>query len=91
MFFEINSQYIDWNMIAAIGSIISVIVSLITVNIAYKQLMQPLNTKITYGSFLTLQAEKSLFHIRFFNKGFKTIFIENIGYYIDEKFFLLII
>lgn len=77
------------NIVGIIGTWIGAISTLIAVIIAYKQLIQPTIAKIEIGGFVTQKLDPPqppIFHIRFFNNYIKTVFIENVGYSIDDIF-----
>lgn len=76
-------------ILGLIGTWLGAISTLVGLYIAYKQLIQPTIAKIKIGGFVTQKLnppQPPIFHIRFFNNYIKTVFIENIGYSIDNIF-----
>lgn len=83
---------IFWNAFGAIGSTIGSIATAIAVIIAVKQLKQPKEMELKIKYFLKEEYpldENPLFHILIINDCFKTIFIESIGYELNNKYIQL--
>ncbi len=78
-----------WNGFGAIGSTLGSLATAITVLIAIKQLKQPKEIKIRNKEFVRMKisfSQKPMFHIRYFNDCLRTVFIESVGYYIDNQY-----
>ncbi|NBH29108.1 hypothetical protein D3Z60_26280 [Lachnospiraceae bacterium] len=80
-----------FDILGLIGTWVGAISTSIGVYIAYKQLIQPTIARIRIGGFVTQELDppqSPIFHIRFFNNCIKTVFIEKIGYCIDDYFII---
>lgn len=78
-----------FDILGLIVTLVGTLSTSIGVYIAYKQLIQPTTVKIRIGGFVTQELDppqSPIFHIRFFNNCIKTVFIEKIGYCIDDYF-----
>lgn len=86
----------DWNLFwsafGAIGSTLGSIATAIAVFIAIEQLKQPKRIELKIKYFLKEEYpmdEEPRFHILIINDCFKTIFIQSIGYVLDNKYIQL--
>lgn len=78
-----------WNAFGAIGATVGSLATALTVFIAIKQLQQPKEIKIRNKEFVKMKIslnQNPIFHIRYFNDCLRTVFIESVGYYIDDQY-----